>query len=129
MADPGDPGSKKARELILARRRFFIASAVATLALTCDKGRPDVCLKVYVPPTPDPEQAGSATPTPSAEPPKASAAPADSGAPVQPGGAPAPSAEPMPCLNVSETPAPPPTRAPRPKPAEPRMCLLMLLED
>jgi hypothetical protein len=46
-----DSDDKKAREAILARRRFFIASALTGVTMSACDSRPAVCLS----PPPDPE--------------------------------------------------------------------------
>jgi hypothetical protein len=104
-SDPPDPPRDAARALILARRRSFIATALASVALTsCDRN-PLVCLEMAVP---------SIEPTPSA------AASASASAEVV-------TEAPRPCLDVSP-PEPPdegqsgaPSTAP-PTPT-PRVCL------
>jgi hypothetical protein len=124
MAGSDDRGKRSAREAILARRRVFVASAVATLAFGCDKGRPDVCLNMTIPensqdvepPTPDPSAAPSEAPSSDEPPPTPSATP---------------STEPATSSTASATgssPVPPPPRPPPQKikrPA-PRICLLMV---
>ncbi len=126
MAD-APPPKRPAREIILARRRIFIASAVA-LAVGCDKPRPDVCLKIYVAPPPDAStrSAPSVEPQaclnivePSPPPPAPTTAPSVAPTAAPTATAPAPTAS---------APAPQPPPAPT-KPPRPRICLLMLDVD
>jgi hypothetical protein len=98
MADNED------RAAVLARRKYFIASALAGIAtVACD--RPAVCLDVVAAPT------GSTTPTTES----ASATPSTStDAPKPPHTADAEevdAAPPMPCLEIA--PQPPPSTMPR----------------
>jgi len=66
--DPmSDPGNKRERELILARRRFFVASALAGVVSACEQPAAQPCLNVAIPlrdagarPTPVPSTSDSA---------------------------------------------------------------------
>lgn len=95
------PKTARDREAILARRRFFVASALAgVVAAGCDKPEPQVCLKV----APVPVDDGGPSPQPCLS----EARPLD--------------AEPMPCLEVArpEPDAGDPSSVIEP---EPRVCL------
>ncbi len=121
-AESGDDDKQKPkspsrdRDAILARRKFFIASALAGIAATsCDK-EPKVCLNIA-----QPQREDAAAPMPCLEAlpkpqPEAQAAPPASATPTASTPAPDPTkpSEPSVCLKV----AAPPKPAPRP-----RVCL------
>ncbi len=108
---PGSDAARPARAIIMARRQFFITSALAGVALTsCEDRRlpPHVCLEIA--PTPDPPPPAP-TSSSSAEPELS-----------------IPTAAPTPCLELAvppPTPAPTgaPSAAPPPAPPQPRICL------
>ncbi len=109
-------GASRDRDAILARRKFFIASALAGIAATsCDKD-PKVCLNIA-----QPQREDAAAPMPCLEPPpkpqpEAQAEPTASASPTASTPVPDPTKPPEPsvCLKVAEPPKP----APRP-----RVCL------
>ena len=126
--DKSDKTEADARQAILARRQFFIASAVAGVALAGCDDKPSVCLNVVSPdPTQDPIEDPSPTPTPT---PTASASTASSAEPAptvclemtmpDPTTAPAPEV----CLKIKPPPPPPPGPT-----AQPRVCLNKQIVD
>jgi hypothetical protein len=56
-----DEKNRRERELILARRRFFVASALAGVVTTACTPQP--CLNVAEPPTREPEEGGTSEAT------------------------------------------------------------------
>lgn len=112
--DPAARKAKRDREAVLARRKFFIASALAGVAATsCDKG-PTVCLNIAQTPPED-----AAVPMPCLEPP-ASPEPHATAAPSSD-----PLLEPSVCLKIAMPRSPDAgakTQAPAPAP-KPRVCL------
>ncbi|MFO0567241.1 MAG: hypothetical protein U0263_16405 [Polyangiaceae bacterium] len=115
MAD-GKDGADRDRETVLARRKFFVASALAgVVAAGCERPGPFVCLEPAAPPpTPDggpSEAGGSVEPPPQVcleyAPPlredAAAPAPSESTGSVAP---PPDAAPPEPCLRVAPEPPP-----------------------
>ncbi len=112
-----EPSAKRDRSSILARRKFFIASALAGItAASCNTKEPQVCLKTPAP-TEGTEEAPAETDppdvSPTAEP---TSAPSGSAPVASADPPPPPPPEPQVCLKV---PAPSPTND-KPKP---QVCL------
>jgi hypothetical protein len=104
MADKKEPGG--ARDVILARRKFFVASALAGVAFGCSGKKPNVCLDMA---QPAPETSTQPAPVP------------------QPTGAPQPTGEPQVCLSAPapclDMPPPEPTVCLDVPPPQPHVCL------
>ena len=119
MADP------KHREAILARRKYFIASALAGVALgACSDKKPHVCLEMA-----PPDPTGSASPQPEpqvclSEPMPEHTVCLDVPPPQPQVCLSEPMPEPTVCLEVAP-PAPSPAPVPKPKQPKPQVCLDM----
>jgi hypothetical protein len=111
----GKPGAPKRparedRRAILARRKFFVASAMAGIAVSGCKSEPQVCLKVATPPGPSAQPTAGPGPTTSED---------------------ASTIEPQVCLEVAAPDVPRETDAgpDEPPPPEPRPCLKIAPPD
>lgn len=110
------------RELILARRQFFIASALAGVALTGCDDRPSVCLDMPVPepttsePTASAVPSATTTPAPCLDVPPPEPSVCLEMAMPEPSAQPSPAPAPRVCLKRAAPPPPSP-------PPQPRVCL------
>jgi hypothetical protein len=125
-SDGGDEPSGKAREVILERRKFFIASALAGLAWSSCKGsEPQPCLSepmvcLSAPPLEQPDASIDGGDDAGADQPVDAGAPANSGGVDEQGATAASSSA---DAGAPKPPPPPPT-PPRPPP---RPCLKMIM--